>query len=133
MQVLLHQGKIRPTKESVYNYYARAPVTIKNSRWHVLQATLDLYWAVMDAAHAALMSIGEVPPTPEHASGLLREKLAKPGHLEKKYPDTMDSFYRLMKMITHREIQEISGEEYSKYLAQAEDFVGRMKRIVDRR
>ena len=64
MQVLLHQGRIRPTKESVWVYYSRAPTTLLNSRWHLLQATIDLYWAVIDAAHAALMHVGAAPPSP---------------------------------------------------------------------
>src|SRR3989344_5118378 len=59
LQVLLKNGRIRPTEESIWRYYGRAPQTLLNSKWHVLQATLDLYWAVIDAAHAALMRAKE--------------------------------------------------------------------------
>jgi predicted nucleotidyltransferase len=62
MQVLLYQGRIRPTKEAIWSYYTRAPKTLFNSKWHILQATIDLYWSVVDSAHSALMLIGEVPP-----------------------------------------------------------------------
>lgn len=55
LQALLKKGKIRPTSESIWSYYIRAPNTLHNSKWHLIQATLDLYWAVIDAAHAALM------------------------------------------------------------------------------
>jgi hypothetical protein len=43
----------------------------------------------------------------------------------------MRHFYNLMKMITHREIQEIKGEEYDKYFKAAEDFVKRMRKFIE--
>jgi len=55
LQLLLHQGRIRPTPEAVNAYYSRAPTTLFNSRWHVLQGTLDLLyqtekgdWIILD-------------------------------------------------------------------------------------
>ncbi|MFC1728040.1 nucleotidyltransferase domain-containing protein [Nanoarchaeota archaeon] len=130
-QVLLKQGRIRPTPEAVWSYFVKAPTTLHNSKWHIMQATLDLYWATIDAAHAVLMKVGEVPPTPEHVSDLLEEKLVVPGLLEKKYVLIMRNFYNLAKMITHKEITQIEGSEYSKYLKEAEDFVERMKEFVE--
>lgn len=130
LQVLLKQGRIRPTEESIWRYFGRSPRTLINSRWHVLQATLDLYWAVMDAAHAALMRRGEIPPSPEHAADLLNEKLVKTRLLEPQYVETMRKFYRISKMITHREIKEIKGGEYDVYLQEASDFVERMRRLI---
>ncbi|MCH8003104.1 MAG: nucleotidyltransferase domain-containing protein [Nanoarchaeota archaeon] len=131
LQMLLKKGKIRPTSESIWTYYIRAPNTLHNSKWHLLQATLDLYWAVIDAAHAALMRHGEIPPTPEHVADLLERKLVKKKLLEHKYVTIMKHFYKLMKMITHREIKEISGTEYDKYYIAAEDFVKRMREFVE--
>ncbi|MEK6900520.1 MAG: hypothetical protein AABX05_05330, partial [Nanoarchaeota archaeon] len=110
----------------------RAPQTLLNSRWHVLQGTLDLYWAVIDAAHAALMRAKEVPPTPEHVADLLERVYVKHGQLERKYVETMRKFYHLSKMITHREIQEIKGPAYESYYKEADEFVRRMKRLVER-
>ncbi|MFH1071989.1 MAG: nucleotidyltransferase domain-containing protein [Nanoarchaeota archaeon] len=71
LQILLLEGRIRPTPESVYTYFARAPITLHNSKWHLMQATLDLYWAVIDASHAALMKLNVVPPSPEFVPNLL--------------------------------------------------------------
>lgn len=130
LQLLLKQGRIRPTAESVWTYYSRAPATLFNSKWHLLQATLDLYWAVIDAAHAALMHHGEIPPSPNHVADLLDEVLVKKGIIEKKYVNTMSDFYILAKKITHREIKEITGPQYENYYRQAEDFVNRMKRVI---
>jgi hypothetical protein len=131
LQALLKKGKIRPTSESIWTYYIRAPNTLHNSKWHLLQATLDLYWAVIDAAHAALMKHGEIPPTPEHVADLLETKLVSKRLLEAKYVTIMRNFYKIMKMITHREIQEITGEEFDGYFKEADDFVKRMREFIE--
>lgn len=131
LQHLLRQGRLRPSEESVWRYYARAPRTLLNSRWHVLQATLDLYWAVIDSAHAALMRKNQVPPTPEHVADMLEKVLVKPKLLEPKYAEIMRRFYKLSKMITYREIKEVKGSEYEQYYKEAEEFVRRMRRSID--
>lgn len=132
LQALLVQGRIRPTSESIWTYFGRAPRTLLNSKWHIMQATLDLYWAVIDSAHAALMKQGETPPSPDHAAEMLEEKLVKKHLLEKKYADTMRKFYKIMKGITHREIKEIDGHQYVEYLKEADDFVKRMKEFIEK-
>jgi len=131
LQALLKKGRIRPTSESIWTYYIRAPNTLHNSKWHLLQATLDLYWAVIDSAHAALMKHGEIPPTPEHVADLLEQKLVKKRLLESRYVKIMQHFYKLMKMITHREIKEIKGKEYDEYFKVAEEFVKRMRQFIE--
>ena len=132
LQKLLQQGRIRPSEESVWRYFGRAPRTLINSKWHLLQATLDLYWAVIDSAHAALMRKNEVPPTPEHVADILDKVYVKHRLLEKKYVETMKKFYKLSKAITHREIKSISGPEYEKHYTEADAFVKRMKRLVEK-
>lgn len=133
MQALLFQGRIRPTKESIFVYFARAPITLINADWHILQAALDLYWAVVDAAHAALMKVGEVPPTPSHIAKMIYEKLVKKKLTSKRAADTMDFFYTLSKRVTHREIQKITGTQYDQYKEEAEEFVKEMKKVIEGR
>ena len=133
IQVLLRQGRIRPTQESIWTYFAKAPATLNNSRWHLLQATLDLYWGVIDAAHSALMSVGEIPPSPAHVAKLMEEKLAKPRLIKSRYVETMDKFYNLSKMIVHRQIQEIKGEQYEKYYKEAEEFIEEMRKLIEKK
>lgn len=132
MQRLLYMGRIRPSAEAIWTYYSRAPATIDNAKWHVLQGALDLYWAVIDASHAALMKLGEVPPSPEHVPDLLHEKLVKTGLLDKKYPGICREFYHLSKNIVHRELKSMSGEMLDRYVALAEDYVATMRRIVEK-
>jgi len=131
LQRLLKMGRIRPSEESVWRYFGRSPRTLLNSRWHLLQATLDLYWAVIDSAHAALMRKNEVPPTPEHVADMLDKVYVKKKLLEKKYVETMRKFYQLSKGITHREIKEIKGAEYEQYYREADAFVRKMKKIIE--
>jgi len=131
MQKLLKQGRIRPSQESVWRYFGRAPRTLLNSRWHLLQAALDLYWAVIDSAHAALMRHNEIPPTPEHVADMLHSVFVKHKLLHSKYVDTMKKFYRLSKMITHREIKGVKGPEFEKLYLEADEFIREMKKIIE--
>ena len=133
LQRLLVRGRIRPSKESVYNYLSRAPMTLLNSQWHIMQAVMDLYWAVIDSAHAALMSINEIPPSPEHVSDMIQEKLVKPGLLNKKYVKIVRNFYSLSKMINHRDIKEIPGHNYDQYYKEAFEFVDAMRKFVEKK
>lgn len=132
-QALLFQGRIRPTRESVWTYFARAPNTIKSSEWHLLQATIDLYWAVIDAAHAALMHYNEVPPSPSHVSDMIMEKLVSKRICSRKEAETMKFFYELSKKITHRQKNTVTGKEYDGYLLRAKGFVDVMKRVISGR
>jgi uncharacterized protein (UPF0332 family)/predicted nucleotidyltransferase len=133
LQALLHQGRIRPSQESVWSYFQRAPQTIMNSKWHLSQAVIDLYWAVIDSAHAALMKLNQVPPSPEHVAELMEEKLVKTGFIDKKYPNMMNNFYNLSKMILSREIKEITGSQYEDYLKEAEEFVQVMREFIEKK
>ncbi len=130
-QMLLEKGRIRPTMESIWTYFAKAPATLINSRSHVLQATLDLYWAVFDAAHAALMAAGKLPPTPGHVPELLEETFVKTNRLPKKTADTAQFFYDLSRKITHREVRTVHGRDFETMFAHAEHFVDEMKRLID--
>ncbi len=132
LQALLRNGKIRPSQESIWTYFARAPSTLKNSRWHLLQATLDLYWGVIDSAHAALMTVGEIPPSPEHIADLMAKKLAKPKLIGAKYVEIMEKFYKLSKMIVHRQLQEVKGEDYEIYYKEAEEFIEEMRKLIEK-
>lgn len=133
LQALLFQGRIRPTHEAMWTYFARAPNTLHNSQWHLLQAVIDLYWAITDAAHAALIKVGSIPPTPEHISHILNERMVKKKMLSKKYADTVKKFYDLQKKIVRKEIKEITGQQYDKLRKEATDFVEHMRKFIDKK
>lgn len=131
LQVLLEQGRIRPSEESIFTYFTMAPASLNRSQQHLLTATVDLYWAAIDAAHAALMKSGEIPPSPEHVADLLERKLVREGHINKKYADVMRQLYSLFKKIVHREIKTISGKEYDNYYELTQAFVKGMQKYLE--
>ncbi len=131
LQALLDQGRIRPSDESIWTYFTMAPASIHRAKQHLLTAMVDLYWAAIDAAHAALMVAGETPPSPDHVAVLVQEKLVKPGHLKRGCGHTMSELYKLFKGITHREIKEVSGADYEKYKKMAEKFVDEMRFFIE--
>jgi hypothetical protein len=130
-QMLLEQGRIRPTREAIWTYYARTSNTMRSARQHVLSACVDLYWAGIDASHAALMSVGEVPPTPEHVPDMLQQ-LVKRGLLDKRYPGIMRELYHLQKQILHRDIKEVDGEHYRQYWNDTLALVNALRTVVER-
>ncbi len=129
LQFLLFEGRVRPSSESMMSYMARAPQALQNSRWHLVQATLDLYWAVIDAAQAAIMKSGRLPPTPAKASGELKY-LVKEGLIYKDAPKTMDLFYKLSKSILHKKTLDVSGKDYEFYYKKSKEFVDNIKKYV---
>ena len=133
LQILLYQGRIRPTSESMWSYFNKAPITLHNSKWHIKQGVLDLYWAVIDAAHAALMKMNEVPPSPSHVADMLEHKMVKKGLLKKKHADTMRKFYHVSRIILHGQITEITGAQFDEYFKQAEAFVNDMQKFIEGR
>lgn len=133
LQVLLAQGRMRPTKEAVWAYYARAPMTLQTSNERVLQATIDLYWGVVDAAHAALMHVGETPGMPEQLSGMINERLVAHNLVPRSAPQIMDFFYKLQKQITHREKPKVTGEEYDRWRKDAEAFIRMMRAVIEQK
>ncbi len=130
LQMLLREGRIRPSPEALWAYFNRAPRTLANSRGRLIDACYDLYWAVIDSAHAALMSINEVPPSPEHAADVLEEKLARPKLIDKKFVLTMRKFYGLSKDLASRKKTYVSGDEYDKLYSEAKMFVEEMEKFI---
>ena len=133
LQALLDNGRIRPSLESVYTYYTMAPASLHRAKEHLLSAMVDLYWASIDAAHAALMSIGEIPPSPDHVYDMLNQKLVQKGLLDKKHAEIMKRNYNVFKQITHREIKEVNGRDYDNSRKETIKFVNAIKRILEKK
>ena len=133
LQILLEQGRIRPSRESVYTYLSMAPASLERSKQHLLTATVDLYWAAIDASHATLMSLGEIPPTPEHVPNLLQAVLVNNKHIAKKHADTMRKLYVIYKRITRLELSEIFGRDYDRLREETKELVSEMKKIIEKR
>lgn len=131
LQLLLYQGRIRPSAESVWTYYYKSAQTLQNSKFRMISSLMDLYWAVIDASHAALMRLNEIPPSPNHVSDMVNDKLVKPGLIEKKYAGTMKKFYDLSKKVEYREIKEIKGADFDKLYKEADAYISRFRKFIE--
>lgn len=131
LQLLLQQGRIRPSKEAIWAYYTKAPQSLVNSKWKMLLAVIDLYWAAIDAAHAALMYSGVTPQTPEHVPNLLRAHFVDSGSLDESYAALLDKLYHLQKDIYARRIEHLSGGRIDALFEQTDDFVKTMRKLIE--
>ncbi|MDO8628630.1 MAG: hypothetical protein Q7R56_02665 [Nanoarchaeota archaeon] len=132
LQALLEQGRIRPTDESIWTYFTLAPASLAKSRENLLTAVVDLYWAAVDAAHAALMVVGEIPPNPAAVAELVELKLAGEGHIKQKHSRMMAELFRVFKGIVHRDIKEVSGKYYDELREKSNEFVTVMKEFIEK-
>lgn len=132
-QKMLGDKAIRPRKEIVWIYLARGPMSIANSHWNMKEATLDLYWAVLDAAHAALLKFNIVPDTPEHIVRLMDHHLVQKGIMHKRNLSVVAEFMNLGKMLMSGEVQKVSGDHYDRYKSQTEQFIHIVKDIISGR
>jgi len=131
VQFLLENGRIRPSEESVWTYFYRAPTTLQNSRYHLMQATIDLYWSASNISHAALMKLGIIPPSPEHLADFVDTYLAQKGLVSKTCPNTMRTLYDVSKMIIHKDIADIKGEQYDEYRKAAFQYLAELQKVVE--
>lgn len=130
IQMLLHQGRIRPSTEALWAYFNRAPRSLRNARGRLSQACIDLYWCVIDASHAMLMSINEVPPSPEHVAELIDAKIVKKNLLDKEMSTIVRKFFNLSKEISSGKKQEVSGKEFEEYYKLADKFLKAAEKFI---
>ncbi len=131
LQRLLLDGKIRPSPEAIYISLQRAPMHLARSIQSELGAIEGLYWAMVDSAHAALISINVLPPSPEHLAVDLREHLVAPGVLKQKYVDWYKELLILHKKISHGQIKDLKGVEIDEWQERTKEFIDIMARIVN--
>lgn len=130
VQDLLVSGKVRPSKESMNVYFVKAERSMKTSNQKVGRAIIDLYWAVTDAAHAAVMVAGITPPSPKHLAEAVRRELVARNLIHKRCAEIVGRFYDSAKRIMHREVFEISGREFDSHLDDADFFLKEIRDFV---
>ncbi|MFC1723325.1 hypothetical protein ACFL0V_04250 [Nanoarchaeota archaeon] len=123
IQELFVQGRIRPSKEARNTYYFKAAKNLKNSDRHLNTAVIDLYWAVVDCAHAAVMMADITPPSPKELAEVLRKRLCSRNLLHKRCADIMDEMYEISKELIHKKKWTVTGKDYDRYYKDAEFFI----------
>jgi predicted nucleotidyltransferase/uncharacterized protein (UPF0332 family) len=130
LQTLLFQGRIRPSEESIQAYSSMASNSMVSSDAHIRAAVIDLYWASINAAHAALMRIGEIPPSPAHVADMIQKKLVDTGRVPARSATLMRHMFLLSKRVMHGEAKKISGEDYERYKRHIRVFLKDMEKII---
>lgn len=123
---LMIKGKIKGTPEAIYQCLQRAPTHIARSKAAELTAVDGLYWAMVDAAHGALIAANYFPPSPEHVITDLKDAFVKRKLLKERYLKWYKDMYYLHKDIDHGKIREIKSSEIDIWQKRAEDFMETM-------
>lgn len=95
MQYLLEIGKIRPTKEAIYNYTARSRTLFDETDKHMQNSILDLYYATIDIMHAAIMTQNITPPSPKEMPQIFSKTFK--GKKIEKYSKDIKELYKITK------------------------------------
>jgi len=131
LKILLQDGKIKPSQEAIFSLIQRAPEHMVRANSALLGAVDGLYWAMVDSAHAALISAKIIPPSPEHVYDILRATFVDRDILKSKYADYYKEVYTIAKEIVHGSRTKISGKEIDDLIEKANVFIMEMVSITD--
>lgn len=132
LKVLLAQGKIKATPESIYVILQRAPLHMARTKVALLNSIEGLYWAMVDSSHAALIAAKRMPPSPEHIAEMLHDTFVATKNLDPKYVSWYREMYTLAHEILHGNKAEVSGKEVEEWQKRADLFVREMAKLIDR-
>jgi len=130
LKALLFQGKIKSTPEAVYSALQRAPNHIARSKAATMSAIEGVYWSMVDAAQAALITAGKIPPSPEHIPLMMKNTFVDHGMLNMEYVRLIKDLSALHKGIMHGNITKIKGAEIDEWQERAEKFLLEMTKII---
>lgn len=131
LKILLQEGKIKSTVESVYLALQRAPLHLLRSKAAKVGAIEGIYWAMIDAAQAALVTAGKLPPSPEHIPLFLKETFVDQKLCKEEFAYALRDIYTLHKRITYGEIRDIRGADLDSWYETAENFIVEMTQLID--
>ncbi|MBD3312215.1 hypothetical protein GF352_02045 [archaeon] len=131
LKAMLAKGMIKPTREAVVSHLRMAESLVKNQQLYHRRAVTDFYWAVMDAAHAAVMHAGEETTHPKEVSALFK-KIAPSVGLDPKLSSIINKFLDLSKQITRGRKLRFTGKQVDDYKEKADAFVQSVKKVIEK-
>lgn len=131
LRVLLKEGKIKSTPEAIYTLLERAPTHLSRARGATLATVDGLYWCMVDAAHAALISAEITPPSPEKIPEYLDQYFVKNKLLNKKYIDYYSEMHKVAKDIVHGKRSEVTGKFTDEWFVKSDEFLREMANLVE--
>jgi len=132
LRILLQDGKINSTPEAVYTCLQRAPLHLANSKRAEISSVEGLYWAMIDSAHALLMTAKITPPSPEHIPQLLKETFVDKKLLDPKYIGWYNEVFNLHKGIMHGTIRDVQGQNLDDLQNKTESFIRIMAETINK-
>jgi len=126
VKALLLQGKIHSTPEAVYESLQRAPLHLARSHQAEIGAIEGIYWSMVDSSQAALMTLGLLPPSPEHITKMLKESFVDKKILNIEFIKWYRDIHDLYKNIIHGNIREIKGADIDIWQDRADKFIRKM-------
>lgn len=130
IKVLLQEGKIKSTPEAIYTALQRAPLHLAKSKQSQVNAIEGVYWAMVDSAHALLMSSNILPPSPEHIPILLKENFVDKKILKMKYVIWYRDLYVLHRRVIHGEVNVMKGQDIDDWQERADEFINTMAKLI---
>jgi len=131
LKYLLLEGKIKSTPEAIYSCLQRAPTHFLRSRAAEMNSVEGLYWAMVDSSHAALISAGIPPASPEHIPADLKSVFVDKKRLKMKYVLWYRDLYLLHKKIVHGETTDLKGVEIDMWQDRTQEFMRVMAELVN--
>ncbi|MCA9495338.1 MAG: nucleotidyltransferase domain-containing protein [Nanoarchaeota archaeon] len=132
LQYLLEIGKIKPTRETAYNYMARSQTLLDETKKHIHEAVLDLYYAIIDMVHSTLI-IEKVEPKSPKEMPTVFEKTFKNNKQISKFSSEIKEFYKLAKDLEYGKVSDIKGSEYEKLEKKARNIITTLKTYNDKK
>lgn len=131
LKALLLQGRIHSTPEAVYEALQRAPGHLMRSKSAEMGSIEGVYWSMIDSAQAALMTVGLLPPSPEHVTSMLKESFVDKKMLDIEFVKWFRDIHSLHKDIIYGNVNNIRGAEIDLWQERAGKFMKKMIEIVD--
>ena len=131
LKILLQEGRIKTTPESMYVILNRVPLHILRSKQAELGAIEGVYWAFIETAQALLMSVKVLPPSPEQIPLLLKENFVDKKLLSMNYVTWCKDIYNLHRSIIHNEIKDLDGKIIDDWQARSQDFFEKALKLIN--
>jgi len=131
LKALLHEGRIRPTPESIYSILNRVPGHIVRSRMAEMSAVEGCYWAYVECSQALLMAVNVLPPSPDHIPQLINEHFIKKGFLKKEILTDYANIYQLHKDIIYGKLKNIDGKTLDIFQEKSEEYFKKTVKLLN--
>ena len=130
LKSLLLQGKIRSTPEAVYSSLQRAPTHLARSRTSILNAIEGIYWSMIDASQAVLITAGKMPPSPEHIPLMLKQTFVDQNMMSMETVNNIKEIYSIHKGVSHGQITQIKGSDIDLWQLRAEKYLSEVTTLI---